>query len=115
MEAPKPPWHENTEKSAKFWHLMAVSGRWWKVKWWPGRELNPRHADFQSAALPTELPGRMEPRIKHGRAALVNYCLRINELAPSPGWSLTERGGPGPDGVDLGLVRGERYLVQCKQ
>jgi hypothetical protein len=25
---------------------------------WPGRELNPRHADFQSAALPTELPGR---------------------------------------------------------
>src|SRR5688572_28270974 len=25
---------------------------------WPERELNPRHADFQSAALPTELPGR---------------------------------------------------------
>ena len=24
---------------------------------WPGRESNPRHADFQSAALPTELPG----------------------------------------------------------
>ena len=30
------------------------------VKWWPGRELNPRHADFQSAALPTELPGHPE-------------------------------------------------------
>src|SRR5882672_7018499 len=29
------------------------------VKWWPGRELNPRHADFQSAALPTELPGHL--------------------------------------------------------
>ena len=29
-------------------------------KWWPGRELNPRHADFQSAALPTELPGHPE-------------------------------------------------------
>ena len=28
-----------------------------RMKWWPGRELNPRHADFQSAALPTELPG----------------------------------------------------------
>ena len=28
------------------------------ILWWPGRELNPRHADFQSAALPTELPGR---------------------------------------------------------
>jgi hypothetical protein len=25
--------------------------------WWPGTELNRRHADFQSAALPTELPG----------------------------------------------------------
>src|ERR1700721_2154048 len=34
-------------------------GRLHKVKWWPGRELNPRHADFQSAALPTELPGRI--------------------------------------------------------
>ncbi len=26
--------------------------------WCPGTELNRRHADFQSAALPTELPGR---------------------------------------------------------
>lgn len=25
--------------------------------WWPGAESNCRHADFQSAALPTELPG----------------------------------------------------------
>jgi RNA polymerase sigma-70 factor, ECF subfamily len=25
---------------------------------WPGTESNRRHADFQSAALPTELPGR---------------------------------------------------------
>ena len=28
-------------------------------KWWPGRESNPRHGDFQSPALPTELPGRI--------------------------------------------------------
>src|SRR5690348_15733059 len=26
-------------------------------EWWPGSESNQRHADFQSAALPTELPG----------------------------------------------------------
>src|SRR2546425_876476 len=26
---------------------------------WPGAESNCRHADFQSAALPTELPGRV--------------------------------------------------------
>ena len=28
------------------------------IYWWPGAESNCRHADFQSAALPTELPGR---------------------------------------------------------
>ena len=30
-------------------------------KWWPERGSNPRHEDFQSSALPTELSGR--PRI----------------------------------------------------
>ena len=29
--------------------------------WWPGAESNCRHADFQSAALPTELPGQGIP------------------------------------------------------
>src|SRR5436190_20515762 len=28
-------------------------------EWWPGSESNQRHADFQSAALPTELPGHL--------------------------------------------------------
>ena len=27
------------------------------IVWWPGTELNRRHRDFQSPALPTELPG----------------------------------------------------------
>ena len=27
--------------------------------WWSEGDLNPRHADFQSAALPTELPGQI--------------------------------------------------------
>ena len=28
--------------------------------WWPERESNPRHGDFQSPALPTELSGRCQ-------------------------------------------------------
>src|SRR5262249_57236519 len=28
-----------------------------QLKWWPRAELNHRHTDFQSAALPTELLG----------------------------------------------------------
>ena len=38
-------------------------GTLWKKEWWPGTELNRRHKDFQSSALPTELPG---PRGKGG-------------------------------------------------
>jgi hypothetical protein len=33
-----------------------------KGKWWPGTELNCRHYDFQSYALPTELPGHSVAR-----------------------------------------------------
>jgi len=51
------------------------------TKWWPGRELNPRHADFQSAALPTELPGHLGRCVldRGGRQPSTNKR-KINEL-----------------------------------
>jgi hypothetical protein len=39
----------------------------WKI-WCPGGELNTRHRDFQSRALPTELPGQA---VRFGRKAAV--------------------------------------------
>ena len=36
------------------------NGRILREKWCPGAELNHRHADFQSAALPTELSGHRD-------------------------------------------------------
>jgi hypothetical protein len=65
-------WYKNAGKNALFPRFVEVCGRR-GMKWWPGRELNPRHADFQSAALPTELPGLLrEPRIKQAEAPDVN-------------------------------------------
>jgi hypothetical protein len=65
-------WRRNVGKNALFLRLVEVCGRRWMMNWWPGRELNPRHADFQSAALPTELPGRTKPRIRQGCFQIVN-------------------------------------------
>src|SRR5581483_756579 len=36
-------------------------------EWWTGRELNPRHRDFQSRALPTELPVHSGPTAGDGQ------------------------------------------------
>ena len=41
----------------------------YNLEWWPGAESNCRHADFQSAALPTELPGHIEPHDKNREEA----------------------------------------------
>ena len=55
--------------------------------WWPEVELNHRHADFQSAALPTELSGhrddsfyriiKVKPKKTHTN--LVEYTLWVFE------------------------------------
>ena len=48
------PWSVSAAHSARFadeWELN-------HGQWCPGAELNHRHRDFQSRALPTELPGR---------------------------------------------------------
>ena len=47
--------------------------------WCPGEELNHRHRDFQSRALPTELPGR-RPRIRDRDAS----CLASRTDLPLP-------------------------------
>ena len=53
--------------------------------WWPGAESNRRHADFQSAALPTELPGQKA----NGHSSIVvpggQSSTRCCEL-PNAGW-----------------------------
>jgi hypothetical protein len=44
----------NTAKSLHPFKLRWINQK----KWWLGPELNRRHKDFQSSALPTELPSQ---------------------------------------------------------
>ena len=46
---------KNQEKQRLLW--LCVNGNEWEgmVKWWRWRDLNPRHKDYDSSALPTEL------------------------------------------------------------
>ena len=43
-----------------------------KGEWCPGAELNSRHADFQSAALPTELSRHLQKRTEWYQIACTN-------------------------------------------
>src|ERR1700712_2149780 len=58
---------------------LAVSGHFFQL-WWPGTESNHRHADFQSAALPTELPGHEERKYNKvdcvAQGLLLNFFLK---------------------------------------
>src|SRR5882757_6184174 len=90
-------WYKNVGKNAVFRRLVEVSGRHWTLIWWPGRELNPRHADFQSAALPTELPGLSKSRVlnrRFGRPSMNNR--NISHLALTAGSPLVPAAFPGP-------------------
>ena len=59
-------------------------------KWCPGSESNQRHRDFQSLALPTELPG-------HGRA----FCIGEDMLIDNP--SALVEGGIAAIRINIGV------------
>ena len=55
-----------------------------KGEWCPGAELNSRHADFQSAALPTELPGHTN-KIKTLGGSIIISQKTFQHFLSSPG------------------------------
>src|SRR5215470_12465892 len=55
------------------------------ILWCPGAELNHRHCDFQSHALPTELPGRAT-RGRKGPASRRFIVGWDHPVYPSPKW-----------------------------
>jgi hypothetical protein len=77
---------------------------YWKFGWCPGAESNHRHEDFQSSALPTELPGRFysscplraaKPFIKAARWQRVKACDRVRVFGRLAGRSIGVSGVAG--------------------
>ena len=53
-----------------------------KILWCPGAESNHRHCDFQSHALPTELPGRFQPQAAWERRFIVRPQGPVHHASP---------------------------------
>jgi hypothetical protein len=75
-------------------------------KWWLGAELNRRHKDFQSSALPTELPSHCVVLTQFG----VYCCLEQVDTVPQAVLAQQvlkiENGGPRKPGEKQVLKRG---------
>ncbi len=63
-------------------HEVSIHGG---LREWSGADLNRRHMDFQSIALPTELPDRASKRRARGaKIARPGTSVKKNERPPSP-------------------------------
>jgi hypothetical protein len=57
----------------------------WLKEWWAGTGLNRRHQDFQSCALPTELPAQSRPkRIPDAPSGCPRSPSRLRHVWPAP-------------------------------
>src|SRR5262249_33734941 len=90
-------------------------GIYWKEDWWPGRKLNRRHKDFQSSALPTELPGHFAAKTSHRhtqgfhfRPRPLAHCKILPGTAPNPGSS-----GPYGGSVSIFSARTPKKLQRA--
>ena len=66
-------------------------------RWCPGTELNRRHCDFQSHALPTELPGHLRTALvgaSHGGRLRSGWAPYREAILPCPAPSVQESSSP---------------------